>query len=186
MNGEQLYNWVLAKGMPEDFEGHLNVLVDCFTGRVMSLAAHPEKDTKSMTILVSSCELEAQHGNLLAGGTPTTHGDVLDSWQDVCNKAIVGATVVATAYGAALYETIGFSVEKFLTSQAAEDMDDETRYQHLNARLDYAATRKFVNRMVESSLDLDGEARAQALKALETSDMYLEMVGKILHEVDGQ
>ncbi len=186
MNGEQLHTWILSKGMPEDFEGHLNVLVDCFTGRVMSLAAHPENGTKSMTILVASCDLDAQHGDLLAGGTPTTHGDVLDSWEDVCNKAIGGATTVATAYAAQLYDVIGFSAGDFLESQTALDMSDDDRYQHLNARLNYAATRKFVNRMVANSLDLEGEARAQALKALETSDMYLEMVGKILHEVDGQ
>lgn len=186
MNGKQLHEWIFAKGMPEGFEGHLNVLVDCFTGRVMSLAAHPEDGHKSITVLVASCEMEAQNGQLLAGGVPTTHGDVLDTWEDVCNKAIGGATTVATAYAATLFESIGFSAVDFLESQVANEMDDETRYQHLNARLNYAATRKFVNNMVQASLDLDGTARASALKALETSDMHLEMVGKILHETDGQ
>lgn len=139
-----------------------------------------------MTILVASCTLEAQHGNLLAGGVPTTHGDVLDTWEDVCNKAIKGATVVATAYTSNLYQEVGWSVSKFLESETAKSMDDETRYEHMNARLNWAATKRFVNKMVTQSLDLEGEQRQHALKALETSDMYLEMVGKILTEVDGQ
>lgn len=139
-----------------------------------------------MTVLVASCEIEAMHGTLLAGGTPTVHGDVLDTWLDVCEKAIQGATMVATAYAALMFEAIGFSVSKFLESDAAQAMTDEVRSQHLESRLNYAATVKFVNSMVNQSLDLEGEARDHAIQSLGVSDQYLELVAKVLHEVDGQ
>lgn len=187
MNGEQLLQQLKLVGIdPDADQGHANVLLDSWTGRVLSATFHPEKDTRSMTILVASCELEAQHGNLLAGGTPTVVGDVLDSWQDVCNKAIGGATLVATAYTAKLFDEVGYSASQFLESDKALAMDDEDRHLHLNARLNWAATKRFVNRMVQQSLDLEGEQREQALKALETSDMYLDLVSNMLTAVDGQ
>ena len=187
MNGEQLLQQLKLIGIdPDADQGHVNVLLDTWTGRVLSTTFHPEKDTRSMTILVASCELEAQHGNLLAGGVPTVVGDALDDWQDVCNKAIWGATVVATAYTAKLFEEVGYSASQFLESAAAAAMDDEDRLQHMNARLNWAATKRFVNRMVQQSLDLEGTERAHALKALETSDMYLDLVSRMLTEVDGQ
>lgn len=139
-----------------------------------------------MTVLVASCEIEAMNGTLLAGGTPTVHGDVTDTWLDVCEKAITGATVVATAYAAQLFDAIGFSAGRFLESDTAQAMTDEVRSQHLEARLNYAATVKFVNSMVTKSLDLEGEAREQAIQAMGVSDQYLELVAKVLHEVDGQ
>jgi hypothetical protein len=186
MNGQQLHEWIMSKGMPEDFEGHVNVLLDTWTGQVLSIVAHPEAGHKSITILVASCEMEASQGNLIAGGAPTTHGDVLDSWLDVCDKAIPGATTVSTAYISSLFDVIGFSSSRFFESEAAEQMTNDARFAHLSARLNYAATRKFVNRMVASCMDLDGDDRQKALDATKMSDMYLETVEKILHEVDGQ
>lgn len=186
MNGEQLLQQLKTIGMTDEDQGHCNVLLDTWTGRVLSTTFHPEKDVRSMTILVASCELESQHGNLLAGGVPTTHGDVLDTWLDVCHKAIEGATVVATAYTSNLFSEVGWSASKFLESDTAKQLDDEGRYKHMNARLNWAATKRFVNKMVTASLDLEGDDRLRALKALETSDMYLEIVDKMLTEVDGQ
>jgi hypothetical protein len=186
MNGQQLHTSIRSKGMPEDFEGHVNVLLDTWTGQVLSIAAHPEKGHKSITILVASCEIEASQGELIAGGVPTSHGDVLDSWEDVCEKAIPGATIVSTAYISSLFEVIGFSSSKFFESEVAERMSDDTRFSHLNARLNYAAACKFVNRMVASCMDMEGDDRQKAIDAAKMSDMYLETVEKILHEVDGQ
>lgn len=189
MNGEQLFQSLRAVGAADDeMYGHMNVLTDVWTGRVLSVTVHPERDSsvRSMTIIVGSCEIEAQHGNLLAGGIPTIVGDVVDSWLDVCNKAMRGATMVATAYTASFFAEIGFNADKFLTSDVAAAMDDETRYEHLNARLNYAATKRFVNRSAAMAMDLPDEQRAKAIKNLEMSDMYLEMVEKVLHETDGQ
>ena len=169
-----------------EMEGHLNVLLDSWTGQVLSTAFHPEKDHKSITIVVASCEMEASQGNLIAGGVPTTHGDVLDSWADVCDKATPQATLVSMAYISGLFDVIGFSAEKFFDSDIAQQMSEDARFGHLNARLNYAATRKFVNRMVAGCLDLDGDDRQKAIDAYKMSDMYLETVEKILHEVDGQ
>lgn len=187
MNGEQLLQQLKLIGLSADEDyGHVNVLLDTWTGRILSTTFHPDKETRSMTILVASCDLEAQHGALLAGGTPTVVGDALDDWQDVCNKAIQGATVVATAYTAQLFDEVGWSISKWLESDKAREMGDEERFQHMNARLNWAATKRFVNRMVQQSLDLEGEQREHALKALETSDLYLDMVSKMLTAVDGQ
>lgn len=186
MNGEQLFQTLQAAGLDFEEEGHSLVLLDVWTSRVMSATFHPEDGVKSVTIWIAACEMEAMQGTLLAGGFPTVHGDVLDDWQDVCNKAIDGATLVATAYCTQMFEAIGFSPGKFLDSDVAKAMTPEARSSHMDMRLNQGATAKFVNRMGTRSLDLEGDERQAALKAMEKSDMYLDVVAKALAEVDGQ
>lgn len=187
MNGEQLFATLQTQyGWNDKYQGHANVLLDVWTGRVMSVTFHPEKDVRSMTVLVASCEMEARNGTLLAGGLPTVHGDMLDGWLDVCNRVIEGAALVATAYCLSLFDEIGWSAEAFLISEAYQAMTSDDRFAHMNARLNQGATAKFVNRMGSLSLDLEGEARDRAIKSMELSDMYLGVVAKVLSEVDGQ
>jgi hypothetical protein len=187
MNGEQLFESLKRIGGADDSQyGHVNVLLDVWTGQVLSTTFHPEKDVRSMTVLVASCEIEAEHGSLLAGGVPTVHGEAGDSWENVCVQAIEGAVLVSTTYVGALFSEIGYSADKFLTSEVAAKMDEDTKYQHLNARLNYAATRRFVNRMIQKALDLEGEDRQRAVQAAEMSDSHLAIVAKALTDVDGQ
>jgi hypothetical protein len=186
MNGTQLHTILLNGGMAADFEGHVNVLLDTFTGRVLSVAMHPLEGTKSITAVIASCEFEASRGSLLAGGLPTVNGEAWDGWEDVCTEAMEGAAHVATSYASRLYDVIGFSPSKFIDSDAAKEMGEELVAQHLESRLNYAATRDFVNKMVSLSMDMDEADRKHAIEAATMSDAYLEIVEKVLHEVDGQ
>ena len=130
MNGKNLYDSLRTFGLKEDDCGHVVCLLDCWAGGIMSAVVHPDPDgsERSLTVIVASNTIDAQSGNLLAGATPTTVGSSLDDWHELCERAIIGATLVSTSYVSGAFEEIGFSLEAFLSSPAAAAMNDDEKF----------------------------------------------------------
>lgn len=187
MNGSQLLESLQRFGLTSESYGHVTCLLDCWTASVQSAAFHPDStsETRSITVVIASSSGDMQVGKLLAGGMPTTVGTALDDWADICNTAIDGATIVATSYIHAAFDEVGFSFSEFEDGSGSE-MDSETRAAHLTSRLDWALTKRHLNRVAVSAMDMPEGERDGAIKALDRSYGMVDLVGKMLADVDGQ
>lgn len=187
MNGDQLFQSLQTFGLtPEDY-GHVVCLLDCWTGCVQSAVLHPDEDhaQRALTIVVASAPMDMATGKLLAGATPTLVGEAWRDWQDICNDAINGATMVAVAYTGSAFESIGFDMDKFADEHRGT-MSEDDFHKHLEARLNYALSRQHANRVASMMMDMDDENRAKSMQALEMTYTVLDATDKFLSIVDGQ
>ena len=188
MNGDQLFQSLQTFGLEPDDYGHVVCLMDCWTGRVQSAVLHPDPDKqgRSITIIVASALTDAERGKLLAGGTETFRAEPWRDWQDICNEAITEATWVAVAYTNKAYDSIGFSAEKF-ADEYRDKMSESDFHAHLDNRLNYALARGFTNMVAVSMMDMeDGPEKKATISRLEMTYKVLDMSGEVLSAVDGQ
>ena len=189
MNAEQLIQALQTFGLePETDYGHVVCLLDCWTGRIMSAILHPgdPSEGRQMTIIISSSVMEAAQGKLLAGAGPTVVGNAWDSWVEVAERAMPAATMVSVSYISKFYDSIGFSLDKFVNGPG-KDMTEDQRHAHLNSRLEYAVSRHYVNMAASLAMDVtDTEARVNMLAGFDKGYEMLDQAEKMLSEVDGQ
>lgn len=189
MNGDQMYEQLTnVYGLTEEDYGHLVIVTDCWTGAVCSAVLHPdpEKQKRSITMIVAAAAAEMMAGKVIAGGAPTLVADPWKDWREVCNEAIDGAIEIAVSYTADAFDQIGFSLTKFREDHNP-DLSDEDVHAHLDTRLNYALARKAVNAQAAAAMDIADEALRKAMIAkLDMSYRMLDMTGEMLHEIDGQ
>lgn len=189
MNANQLIEQLRVYGLDESEDyGHIVVLVDCWTGVVLSSVFHPEDhgSNRSITIIVGASTIEAAQGKLLAGCTPTEVGEGWESWLEVAERAMPKATMVAVSYICQFYEQIGFNMEAFVNGPG-KDMSNDERQEHLNRRLEYAVSRYYINKAAELALGIeDADKRATAVANFDVAYQMLDASEAVLAKVDGQ
>jgi hypothetical protein len=191
MNGTQMLEALEAGGFDSAMNGHLFVVTDVFTSRLVCSVIHPAEDdadwTRSVTMAVSADLISMQEGLPFAGFSTTVFGSAFESWDDLLDKGLQMAYRVASAHLGSLFTSVGFDMNLFMSGVGA-DMDPEERQNHLERRVEHAAMRKAL--MTRADLVMDGEIPSErtdfATAILESGFTMLDAMRETLTAVDGQ
>ncbi|MFO0417790.1 MAG: hypothetical protein ACK53T_00160 [Planctomycetota bacterium] len=188
MNATELLDQLRAESQLNlDEAGDMMIILDVWTSRILNVVLHPNDDRRSVTIVVRAAIYDIEDSAPFAGFVPTVHGDSLDGWHSVVERALEGAYIVSGAYITRLYQGAGFDQEKFLLETAA-DWDYDRKQVHMERRLEHASMRAAIVRRAALVMDseLDDVRRQVATSILEASWAALDAMGRALTAVDGQ